>query len=60
VIVSMPVGVTVTGLLGGESPLVACVITVTVYAVPLVSPVIVQVVVRLVEQEVLPGDAVAV
>ena len=37
-----------------------CVITVTVYVVPSVSPAIVHIVAPLVEHEALPGEAVAV
>ena len=53
-------GVTLTGMLGVESPAVVWATTVTVYVVPLVSPVIVQAVAVVVVHVSDPGDAVAV
>ena len=53
-------GVTLTGMLGVESPAVVWATTVTVYVVALVSPVIVQAVAVVVVHVSDPGDAVAV
>ena len=53
-------GMTPTGILGVESPAVVWATTVTVYVVPLVSPVIVQAVALVVVHVSFPGAAVAV
>jgi len=50
----------VVGLLGGELPSVVCVTTVTVYVIPSVSPLIVQVSVLVVVQVKVPDPDVAV